>query len=183
MSEPEKKSDGNGEEAAAPAIDFEPKIVAFACTYCSYTAADLAGSMRLSYSTKVRIVKILCTGRIDTIFLLKAFEEGADAVYVAGCEIGDCHFLEGNIRGKQVVQYTKKLLAELGIEPERLEFFHIAASDGPKFAEVADEMTQRARRLGPNPIHARAMGIQTPQGGREQAPSGEGEGQTGRQPA
>ena len=126
----------------------EPRVVAFACTFCAYTAADLAGSMRLSYSPHVRIVKIPCTGKIDAILLLKAFEGGADVVYVAGCAIGNCHFLKGNIRALGVVAFTKKLLAEVGVEPERLQFFHIPASAGPMFAQRADEMAELARRLG-----------------------------------
>ena len=132
--------------------NFEPKVVCFACTYCSYTAADLAGSMRLNYATNVRIIKLLCTGKIEPILLLKAFEKGADIVYVAGCAIGDCHFIEGNVRGKAAVKYTKKLLAEIGLEPERLEFFHIPASAGPLFADTANKMTQIGRDLGPSPI-------------------------------
>ncbi len=131
---------------------FEPKVVAYCCTYCSYTAADLAGSMRLNYAPNVRIVKILCTGKIEPILLLETFDKGADIVYVAGCALGDCHFIEGNVRGKAAVAYTKKLLEEIGVEPERLEFFHIPASAGPLFAEVVDKMTQRGRELGPNPL-------------------------------
>lgn len=134
------------------AKSFQPKVVAYCCTYCAYTAGDLAGSMRLEYAPNVRVVQILCTGKIDAILLLRAFEDGADAVYVAGCEIGDCHFLEGNLRAIQTVRYTRKLMAEIGLEPERLEFFHISASDGPLFAQRADEMTARARMLGPNPL-------------------------------
>ena len=92
---------------------FQPKVVAYCCTYCAYTAGDLAGSMRLEYSPNVRVVKILCSGKIDAILLLRAFEDGADAVYVAGCALGDCHFLEGNLRAIQTVAYTKKLMAEI----------------------------------------------------------------------
>jgi F420-non-reducing hydrogenase iron-sulfur subunit len=136
-------------EAARP---FEPKVVAYCCTYCAYTAGDLAGSMRLEYAPNVRVVKILCTGKIDAILLLRAFEDGADAVYVAGCAVGDCHFLEGNLRAIQTVAYAKKLLAEIGLEPERLEFFPIPASAGPLFAQRANEMTDRAKKLGPNPL-------------------------------
>ena len=136
-------------KAIAP---YEPKVMAFCCRYCAYTAADLAGSMRLEYPTNVRVVHILCSGRIDAVFLLNAFEDGADAVYVAGCNIGDCHFLEGNLSAIRTVAHAKHLLAEIGLEPERLEFFHITASDGPLFAERANEMTERARRLGPNPL-------------------------------
>ncbi len=132
--------------------DFQPKVVAYCCTYCAYTAGDLAGSMRIAYSPCVRVVKILCTGKIDAVLLLRAFEEGADAVYVAGCALGDCHFLEGNLSAMQTVAHTKKLLAEIGLEPQRLEFFHVPASAGPLFAQRADEMTAVARKFGPNPL-------------------------------
>lgn len=136
--------------ADKPATQYVPKVVAYCCTYCAYTAGDLAGSMRLEYSPCVRVVKILCTGKIDALLLLRTFEDGADAVYVAGCAIGDCHFLEGNLRAIQTVAHAKKLLAEIGLEPERLEFFHVPASAGPLFAQRANEMTARAETLGPN---------------------------------
>jgi F420-non-reducing hydrogenase iron-sulfur subunit len=132
--------------------DFEPKIAAFACHYCAYTAADLAGSMRLDYPSTVRIVKLLCSGRVDTIHLLKAFEEGADAVFVAGWEEGDCNFLEGNYRAKNRVNYTKKLLDEIGVGGDRLEMYNIGASEGPRFAEAVEEMTAKVKELGPSPI-------------------------------
>ncbi|MDP8255106.1 MAG: hydrogenase iron-sulfur subunit [Candidatus Alcyoniella australis] len=136
---------------------FEPKVLALCCTYCAYTAADLAGSLRLEYSPNVRVVKLMCSGKVDPILLLRAFERGADAVFVAGCAQGECHFLEGNVRGKRAVQHAKRLIAELGLEPERLEFFHIPASDGPLFARCADQMTARARELGPNPLRSSAQ--------------------------
>jgi F420-non-reducing hydrogenase iron-sulfur subunit len=142
---------------------FEPKVVAFCCTYCAYTAGDLAGSMRLEYAPNVRVVKILCTGKIDAVLLLRAFEDGADAVYVAGCNLGDCHFLEGNLRAIRTVAHAKHLLAEIGLEPERLEFFHVPASAGPLFAQRADEMTARARKLGPNPLRKT---VKQPAGGK-----------------
>jgi len=131
---------------------YEPKLVAFCCTYCAYTAADLAGSMRLTYAPNVRVVKLECSGKIDAVLLLRAFEDGADAVYVAGCALGDCHFLQGNVWALRTVAQTKRLLAEIGLEPERLEFFHIPASAGPLFAQRADEMTARALELGRNPL-------------------------------
>jgi F420-non-reducing hydrogenase iron-sulfur subunit len=137
-----------------PKQPYEPKVIAYCCTYCAYTAGDLAGSMRLEYSSSVRVVKILCSGKIDAVLLLRAFEDGADAVYVAGCALGDCHFLEGNRRAIQTVAYAKKLMREIGLEPERLEFFHVPASAGPLFAQRANEMTDRARALGPNPLRA-----------------------------
>lgn len=130
-------------------------VVAFACTYCAYTAADLAGAMRLSYPAEVRIVQLPCTGKIDVCLLLDAFEHGADAVFVAGCNLGDCHFREGNVHAKEEVARCQRLLREVGLEPERLEFFHVPASAAALFAQCAREMTDRACRLGPNPLKTR----------------------------
>ena len=144
--EPRREGDETGE--------FEPKIVAFCCHYCAYSAADLAGSMRLQYPPNVRVVRLLCTGKVDAIFLMKAFEGGADGVFVAGCMEGDCHFLEGNLRAKKRVQYVKKLLDEVGIGGERLEMFNMSAGEGTKFAAAAREMTERVKKLGPSPLRA-----------------------------
>ena len=130
---------------------YEPRILAFCCHYCAYTAADTAGSMRLEYSPNVRIVRLMCSGRVETTQLLKAFEDGADAVFVAGWEEGGCHFLEGNKRAKARVNRAKKLLEEAGIESERLAMFNLGASDAATFAEACNKMTEVARRLGPNP--------------------------------
>lgn len=132
--------------------NFEPVIVAFCCHYCAYTAADLAGTMRLQYPPNVRIIRIPCTGKVDVLFLLKAFEEGADGVYVAGCLEGDCHFLKGNLRAKKRVALAKGILEEVGIGAERLEMYNMSAAMGPRFAEVAREMTEKIRKLGPSPI-------------------------------
>lgn len=131
---------------------FEPEIVAFCCHYCAYGAADMAGSMRLNYPPNVKIVKLPCTGKTDILYLLKAFEDGADGVYVAGCLEGNCHFIDGNIKAKRRVARAKKLLDEIGIGGDRLEMFNMSASMGPKFAEVAREMTERIRELGPSPL-------------------------------
>ncbi len=128
---------------------FEPKIVAFCCNFCAFAAADLAGAMRLQYPPNVRIIKVPCTGNVDAIHLLKAFEEGADAVFVAGCLEGQCHYLEGNTRAKKRVAYVKKLLAEVEIEPERAEMFNLSSAMGGRFAEIAEEMTDRIKKLGP----------------------------------
>ncbi len=131
---------------------FEPKIVAFCCHYCAYTAADLAGSMRLQYPPNVRVIRLPCTGKVDVLHLLKAFEDGADGVYVAGCMEGDCHFINGNFRAKKRVQYAKKLLDEIGFGGDRLEMFNMSAAMGPRFAAVANEMVERIKKLGPSPI-------------------------------
>ena len=132
--------------------NFEPQIVAFCCHYCAYGAADLAGSMRLNYPANVKIVKLPCTGKVDIIYLLQAFEDGADGVYVAGCLEGNCHFTDGNIKAKRRVARAKKLLDEIGLDGTRLEMYNMSASMGPKFAEVAREMTKKIRELGPSPL-------------------------------
>lgn len=128
---------------------FEPKIIAFCCHYCAFAAADLAGVLRLRYSPNVYVVRLPCTGKLDTLYLMKAFEAGADGVYVAGCLEGECHFLSGNLRAKARVAHAKETLKDLGIEPERLEFFNLSSAQGDRFAEIAREMTERIRGLGP----------------------------------
>jgi coenzyme F420-reducing hydrogenase delta subunit len=132
--------------------EFESKIVAFCCNFCAFAAADLAGAMRLQYSPNVRIIRLPCTGKVDAIHLMKAFEDGADAVFVAGCLEGQCHYLEGNLRAKKRVAYVKKLLAEVEIEPERLEMFNLSSAMGGRFAEIVEEMTERITKLGPTYI-------------------------------
>lgn len=130
----------------------EPKIVAFCCHYCAFTAADLAGTMRQQYPTNVRIVRLPCSGKADVNMILDAFTAGADGVMVAGCEEGSCHFIHGNLRAIKRVHYAKKLLEETGINPDRLEMYHIAASEGPKFAQRAQEFTERITEIGPREI-------------------------------
>ena len=128
---------------------FEPKIVAFCCNYCAFAAADLAGSMRIQYPPNVRIIRLPCSGKIDAILLMKAFEQGADGVFIAGCLEGQCHYLEGNLRAKKKVAYVKKLLAEVQIEPERIEMFNLSSAMGSRFAEIVEEITEKTKKLGP----------------------------------
>lgn len=130
---------------------FEPQIVAFCCNYCSYAAADLAGSIRMTYPANIKIVHVPCSGRVDILHLIKALENGADGVYIAGCMEGDCHFETGNYKARKRVKYLQKMLADINIEPERVQMFNIAASDAPKFARVAEEVTRKITELGPNP--------------------------------
>lgn len=132
--------------------EFEPKIVAFCCNFCAFAAADLAGAMRIQYPANVRIVRLPCTGKVDTILLMKAFEQGADGVFVAGCLEGECHYLEGNLRAKKRIAYVKRLLQEVNIEPERVEMFNLSSAEGPRFAEIVEEMTERIKKLGPSEI-------------------------------
>jgi F420-non-reducing hydrogenase iron-sulfur subunit len=131
---------------------FEPQIVAFCCKYCAYAAADLAGSMRLDYPANIKIVQLPCSGRVDMLHLLKAIEEGADGVCVAGCLEGECHFVEGNLKTKKKVMAVKKILEAAGVEPERVEMFNLSSAMGPRFAEIAEEMTEQIRSLGPTPV-------------------------------
>ena len=136
----------------SPPAGWEPEIVAFCCTFCAYTAADLAGSQRTTYPTNVKIVKLLCTGKLDPLYMLKAFESGADGVYVAGCLEGSCHFETGNIRAKAQVERVKKMLEEMHIDPARAEMFNLSSAMGTRFAEIAREFTDRIRKLGPSPV-------------------------------
>jgi F420-non-reducing hydrogenase iron-sulfur subunit len=130
----------------------EPIILAFCCHYCAYAAADLAGSMRLQYPGNVRVLRFPCTGKIEPNYILTAFERGVDGVMVAGCLEGGCHFLEGNLRARRRVERVRQLLGEIGIEPERLEMFNLSSAEGPRFAAISTEMSQRIARLGPSPL-------------------------------
>lgn len=131
---------------------FEPKIIAFCCNWCSYAGADLAGGMRLKYASNIRTIRVMCSGRISPHFIIKAFQKGADGVLVTGCHIGDCHYLKGNYITSQRVAILKELLNFTGISSERLRLEWIAASEGDKFAKVADEFTEKIRILGPSPV-------------------------------
>lgn len=130
---------------------FEPQIVAFCCRHCAYAAADLAGSTRLRYPTSLKIVELPCTGRADVLHLLRTFEDGADGVLVAGCLPGTCHYLKGNLHARQRVDYVRRLLADIGIESERLRMVNVSAAMGARFAELATELVEAVQKFGPNP--------------------------------
>lgn len=121
---------------------FEPKIIAFCCRWCSYAAADLAGSMRLKYPANVKIVKVPCTGRIGMGNVLQAMESGADGVFLSGCLIGDCHYISGNEKAATLIKSAKILFCEIGIEPERVNIYYNSASMGPQFAETCRSFTE-----------------------------------------
>ena len=131
---------------------FEPVIVAFCCHYCAYTAADMAGSMRLSYPPNVKIFRVPCAGKVDAIHVMRALQRGADGVYVAGCLSGDCHFKNGNLKAARRLKYLKSLLNEIGIGGDRVEMIMMSAGMGERFAQAATDFTQRIRELGPNPV-------------------------------
>ncbi|MBU0970560.1 MAG: hydrogenase iron-sulfur subunit [Proteobacteria bacterium] len=141
--------------------NFEPEIVAFCCHYCAYTAADMAGSKRISYPSNVKIIRVPCTGKVDAIHIMKALERGADGVYVAGCLEGDCHFKTGNTRAKQRVDRVKKILGDLGWEPERVAMINMSAGMGERFAKTALEFTEQIKTLGPNPVRQAEIQPQT----------------------
>lgn len=128
---------------------FEPRIILFCCQWCSYTAADLAGAMRLSYPPNIYIVRVPCTGRVDVVHLLRPLEEGADGVYVSGCLPGECHYVSGNLKAAKRVARVQRLLEELGVEPERVGMVYNSASMGPQFAQCCRDLTDRIRALGP----------------------------------
>ena len=131
---------------------FEPEITAFMCIYCGYMAADTASALRIEYPANVKLIKLPCTGKTDAKYLLKAFEDGADGVYVVACPKGNCHHVRGNERAELRVERTKKMLDEIGLGGERLNIYFLSGGQGLSFADAAKEMTERIRELGPNPL-------------------------------
>lgn len=132
---------------------FEPKIIAFCCHYCAYASADLAGSMRLQYPPNVRIIRTPCTGRLEVEYYMKAFENGADGVLVAGCLEGGCHFIEGNLIAKKRVRSIQKILEESGIEKERLQMVNNSAAEATKLVDSIQVMVSVVKQLGPSPVN------------------------------
>jgi F420-non-reducing hydrogenase iron-sulfur subunit len=132
---------------------FEPKIIGFLCNWCSYAGADLAGVSRIQYPPNIRIIRVMCSGRIDPAFVLEAFKDGADGVLVAGCHLpSDCHYISGNFKALRRITLLREVLKEFGIEPERLRLEWISASEGDKFAAVVRDMVDEVKKLGPNPM-------------------------------
>jgi F420-non-reducing hydrogenase iron-sulfur subunit len=132
--------------------DFEPKIIAFACNWCSYAGADLAGVSRIQYPPTTRIIRVMCSGRVSPMFILEALRSGADGVLVTGCHLGDCHYLTGNEKAIRHVEMARSLLGLLGIEAERLRLEWISAAEGARFAQIVSEFTDQIRELGANPL-------------------------------
>ena len=154
-----------------PANQFEPKIVAFFCNWCTYTAADLAGTARMTYSPNVRVVRIMCSGRLDPQFVLAALRDGADGVLIGGCHPGDCHYQEGNYKALRRFKLLKKLLKSMGIDEARIRLEWIAASEGDKVQRVINEMTEAVRKLGPLELETRARKtLRESQTGQTQSP-------------
>ena len=126
-----------------------PNIVAFLCNWCGYAGADLAGVSRFQYPPTTRVIRVMCSGRVDPVFILRAFENGADGVLVCGCHINDCHYISGNLKAEKRVEKTKQLLKLTGITPDRLRLEWVSAAEGAKFAGVVKEFTELLEKLGP----------------------------------
>jgi F420-non-reducing hydrogenase iron-sulfur subunit len=132
--------------------EFEPEITAFYCVYCGYMAADTAGALHIEYPPNVKFVRLPCSGKTDIRYLLEAFEQGADGVYLLACPIGNCHHVRGNERGQARMERARMILDEIGLGGERLDMFFMSGSQGQAFANAAKTMTERIRKLGPNPL-------------------------------
>ena len=131
--------------------EFEPLIIGFCCNWCSYAGADLAGVSRLQYPPNMRIVRVMCSGMVHPNLVIDALTKGADGVIICGCHIGDCHYLEGNLKAESRKDAIDLLLEDFGLEPERFRLEWVSASEGPRFAEVMRNMTETVRALGPSP--------------------------------
>jgi len=134
--------------------EWEPKIAGFLCKWCSYAGADLAGTSRKKYLPNIGVIKVPCSGRVDPLFITKALRMGFDGVLVSGCHPGDCHYQTGNYRARRRLAITKSFLEYMGIEPERIQASWVSASEGAKFADVVNEVTQEVRKIGPNELFA-----------------------------
>jgi F420-non-reducing hydrogenase iron-sulfur subunit len=129
--------------------NFEPKIVAFLCNWCSYAGADLAGVSRFQYPTNIRVVRVPCSGRINPLYIVKALQSGVDGVLVSGCHPGDCHYISGNYYARRKFALLKRYLEYIGIEPERVQFSWVSAAEGARFAQIIQKVTDDVKKLGP----------------------------------
>ena len=129
---------------------WEPKIAAFLCNWCSYAGADLAGVSRLQYPSYVRVIRVPCSGRINPLFIVKALQRGIDGVLVSGCHPGDCHYISGNLVARRKFAFLKSYLGYIGIEPERVQFSWVSASEGSRFAELIEKVSNDIKNLGPS---------------------------------
>jgi len=137
------------EASTSQAAAFEPRIVAFFCNWCTYTASDLAGTSRMRYAPNTRVIRLMCSGRLDPQFVLAALRQGADGVLIGGCHPGDCHYQEGNDKCRRRFELLRRMVGQMGIEPARLRLEWISASEGEKLRDVVNQMVDEVRRLGP----------------------------------
>ena len=129
--------------------EFEPNIIGFLCNWCSYAGADLAGTSRIKYPTNIKIVRVMCSGRVDPVFVIESLKKGADGVLISGCHFGECHYKSGNYKANRRIKLLKKYLEEMGIDPKRIKFEFVSASEGQKFATVVEEFVKELKELGP----------------------------------
>ncbi len=132
--------------------NWKPKIIAIICNWCSYAGADLAGGARIQYPPDIRAIRVMCTGRIDPLFILKAFQDGADGVLVSGCHFGDCHYLEGNFKAAKRMFLLKSVLKNIGLDDKRLRMTFVSASEGAKWGSVMTDVIKTINELGPSPL-------------------------------
>jgi len=135
--------------------DFDPKILGFVCNWCTYAGADLAGTSRIQYPPNIRIVRLMCSGSVDPLYVLKSLLEGADGVLIGGCHPGDCHYTNGNYKARRRIAILKSILRQIGLEDERVVLRWISASEGKRFADTVTEMVGKLKELGPNPLRER----------------------------
>jgi F420-non-reducing hydrogenase iron-sulfur subunit len=132
--------------------EFEPNIIAFVCNWCTYTAADLAGTSRIQYPPNVKIVRLMCSGAVDPIYVMKALLEGVDGVLIGGCHPGDCHYISGNYKARRRIMILKTIVENMGMDPERIWIRWISASEGKQFAVIVKDMVELLKTKGPNPL-------------------------------
>lgn len=140
------------DETVVQGAGFEPRIIAFLCNWCTYTGADLAGTSRIQYPPNIRVIRLMCSGALDPVYVLKALLEGADGVLIGGCHPGDCHYLSGNYKARRRVAILRTILAQLGFDEDRVWLRWISASEGRLFADTVTEMVEALRAKGPNPL-------------------------------
>ena len=131
---------------------FEPKILGFCCNWCAYAGADLAGINRNQYPANIRMIRVMCSGTIEPLYVVKAFKEGADGVFIGGCHPGDCHYQNGNYKTQRRVILLKRAISEIGLDPRRIRLEWISAAEGQRFARIITEFTEEIKKLGPNPL-------------------------------
>lgn len=139
--------------------EFEPKIIGFLCNWCSYAGADLAGVSRIQYPPNIRIIRVMCSGRVDPVIILEMFANGADGVIVTGCHPGDCHYVEGNLYEERKIKMLKRLLALTGLELGRLRLEWVSAAEGQRFAQIVTEFTNQIKKLGPSPVSGKSPNL------------------------
>jgi len=131
---------------------FEPKIIGFCCNWCAYAGADLAGINRNQYPANIRMIRVMCSGTIEPLYVVKAFKEGADGVFIGGCHPGDCHYQNGNYKTQRRIVLLKRAISEIGLDPRRIRLEWVSAAEGQRFARIITEFTEEIKKLGPNPL-------------------------------